>query len=209
MDDKVKIINQKTIYHGWSKLEKYELRYTRENGEVEHQIREIYDSGDGATVLLINLDTEKILLVRQYRLAAHLNGHPDGFLLECCAGMLDANDPDSAIKKEIEEETGYEVTNVNKLFEAYATPGAHKEKIHFYYAFYDNMKKSSKGGGLIKEQEEIEIVEFSFNEIMPLIHEGKIMDAKTIVLLTYGILHLIPKLLTNSDIKVINSQIVN
>ena len=189
MNDFVKIISVETLYKGWSELRRYVLDYTRKDGTQEKQIREIYNSGDGAAILLHNNTTKKVMLVRQFRLPALLNGHTDGMLLEACAGMLDENDAENAIIREVYEETGIHITKAEKIFEAFATPGAHMEKIHFFTAEYTEEHKAHDGGGLPEETEEIELVELSYEEIPGYIKRGKITDIKTIALLQYGLLH--------------------
>jgi nudix-type nucleoside diphosphatase (YffH/AdpP family) len=187
----IKFITETTLYKGWSTLKEYIIDYTRRDGRTEQQTREIYDSGDGAAVLLYNPSAQTILLIRQFRLPVLLNGHPDGFIIECCAGMLDELNPEQAIIKEIEEETGYQVTEVTKIYEAFATPGAHKEKIHFYTAKYDDSMKIHNGGGDISEQEDIEILEYGYDQISDLLISGEIIDAKTIVLLQWAVMKLV------------------
>lgn len=189
MNDFVKIISVETLYKGWSELRRYVLNYTRKDGSKEIQIREIYNSGDGAAILLYNNTAKKVMLVRQFRLPALLNGHPDGMLLEVCAGMLDKNDAESAIIKEVYEETGIHITKAEKIFEAFATPGAHMEKIHFFTAEYSEEHKAHVGGGLPEETEEIELVELRYEEILPYIKNGNITDIKSIALLQYGLMH--------------------
>lgn len=186
MAGRVNILKEKVLYNGWSSLKQYVIEYKRRDGRIEEQIREIYNSGDGAAVLLYNPDIRKILLIRQFRLPVLLSGHPDGFIIECCAGMLDDLNPEQAIIKEIEEETGYRIQDVDKIFEAYATPGAHMEKIHFYTARYDATMKVHAGGGEVREQEDIEILEFGYDEIRQLLLSGLIIDAKTIILLQWA-----------------------
>lgn len=185
---KFDIQESSTLYKGWSTLTKYILKYLRNDGNIELQYREIFDSGDGAAVLLYNTARKKIILIRQFRLAAWLQGHPTGFIVEVCAGMLDDKDPTATIIKEIEEETGYVVKDVHKIMEAYATPGAHKEKIHFYIGQYDPLLRTGKGGGVAHETEEIEVLEYDMFTIPDLLQSGKIQDAKTIILLQYGLL---------------------
>jgi len=193
MSLRIKFNSETTLYKGWSTLKEYIIDYTRRDGRTEQQTREIYDSGDGAAVLLYNPSAQTILLIRQFRLPVLLNGHPDGFIIECCAGMLDELNPEQAIIKEIEEETGYQVTEVTKIYEAFATPGAHKEKIHFYTAQYDDKMKIHNGGGDISEQEDIEILEYRYNQIPNLLTSCEIIDAKTIVLLQWAMMRLVVK----------------
>ena len=186
MAGNVDIIKEKVLYKGWSVLKQYIISYTRRDHKVEQQIREIYNSGDGAAVLLYNPDERKILLIRQFRLPVLLHGHPDGFIIECCAGMLDNLDPEAAIIKEIEEETGYKISHVEKIYEAFATPGAHMEKIHFYSGIYHANMKITQGGGRSSEQEDIELIEYNYSEIPTLLQSGQIIDAKTIILLQWA-----------------------
>jgi len=187
MGGRVKIREEITLYKGWSALKKYIISYTRKDGHKEKQTREIYNSGDGAAVLLYNPKDKKILLIRQFRLPVLLQGHKDGFIIECCAGMLDELHPEQAIIKEIKEETGYKVKDVTKIYEAFATPGAHMEKIHFYTAMYDVSMKIHMGGGEEAEQEDIEILEYGYEDITRLLHSGEIIDAKTIILLQWAL----------------------
>ncbi|MBC7884621.1 MAG: NUDIX domain-containing protein [Saprospiraceae bacterium] len=186
MTARIKIIQETTLYKGWSTLKKYIISYTRRDGRKEKHTREIYNSGDGAAVLLYNPSEKKILLIRQFRLPVLLSGHPTGFIIECCAGMLDELDPEQAIIKEIKEETGYQVQEVTKIYEAFATPGAHMEKIHFYTAKYDATMKLNSGGGELSEQEDIELLEYDYGDIQGLLNSGEIIDAKTIVLLQWA-----------------------
>ena len=186
MNPSVRFISEKTLYKGWSTLTEYILEYTRKDKRKEKHVREIYDSGDGAAILLYNPESRKITLVRQFRLPAYLNGHPDGMLLEVCAGMLDLHHPEAAIIKEVEEETGIRLERVEKIFEAFATPGAHKEKIHFFTGTYDESMRKSKGGGLHDENEDIEVIEIGFDKIDEILISGGIVDIKTLALIYYG-----------------------
>lgn len=188
-NNRVKIIRESILYQGWSTLIQYVIDYIRSDQHTETLVREIYDSGDGVVVLLYNNKTDKILLIRQFRLPVYLNGHPTGFILECCAGLLDHHQPESAAKKEIEEETGYRLQNIHKIYEAFATPGAHKEKIHYYYGLYDEQMQISQGGGLITENEDIEIIEYPYSQIPELLKSGAIIDSKTIILLQWALLN--------------------
>lgn len=188
-NNRVKIIRESILYQGWSTLIQYVIDYIRSDQHTETLVREIYDSGDGVVVLLYNNKTDKILLIRQFRLPVYLNGHPTGFILECCAGLLDHHQPESAAKKEIEEETGYRLQNIHKIYEAFATPGAHKEKIHYYYGLYDEQMQISQGGGLITENEDIEVIEYPYSKIPELLKSGAIIDSKTIILLQWALLN--------------------
>jgi GDP-mannose pyrophosphatase NudK len=185
---KYNILTTKVLHKGWSALSSFEMEYYFADGTKTIVHREIYDSGDGAAVLMHNPSEKKVLLVKQFRLAAVLNGHPDGFILESCAGMLDINHPEKAIIKEIEEETGFCIKKVIKTGEVFATPGAHMEKIHLYTAEYSAGMKIHDGGGNREENEEIEVLEYSFDEIKSMVEKGEIRDAKTLILLQQGIL---------------------
>ena len=191
MNERVKILKEEYLYKGWSVLKNYYISYVRSDGKTENQVREIYNSGDGAAVLLYNVEEKKIILIRQFRLPALLNGHPSGFMIEACAGMLDNLNPEAAIIKEIEEETGYKIKAVKKIYEAFATPGAHMEKIHFYIAEYKECMKINEGGGELREQEDIEILEYDFEEITPLLKSKEMVDAKTIILLQWACLNIL------------------
>lgn len=190
MGNRVSIVKDEVLYEGWSSLRKVTLDYVRSDGRSEKQVREIFNSGDGAAVLLYNPVEKIILVIRQFRLPVMINSDSDGFIIECCAGLLDDLDPETAIIKEIREETGYQIDNVKKVYEAFATPGAHLEKIHYYVAEFDESKHVGTGGGLINEQEDIEILKFGYNEIPHLLQSGKIVDTKTIVLLQWALLNL-------------------
>ena len=187
--NRIKILKETILYQGWSTLKQYTIEYIRSNRQVETQVREIFDSGDGVAVLLYNRITDKVLLIRQFRLPIFLNGHSSGFVLECCAGLLESQNPEKAIIREIEEETGYRLKEVFKIYEAFASPGAHKEKLHYYYAFYDDTIRVNSGGGLRSEQEDIEIDEYSLSQIPEMLLSGSIVDAKTITLLQWALLH--------------------
>lgn len=189
MEKKVQLVQENTLYKGWSMLKEYIIRYRFNDGRQADLKREIYNSGDGAAVLLYNPVSKKILLVRQFRLAALLNGHPDGFIIETCAGMLDDQHPREAILREIEEETGYRIKELEKTGEVYATPGAHMEKIHLYAARYDENDRVTVGGGSAEENEEIEIIEMTFEEVRQFVAKGKWEDAKTLILVQHGILN--------------------
>jgi nudix-type nucleoside diphosphatase (YffH/AdpP family) len=189
-ENKITTLSRTILYKGWSALSSYKILYQRDNGELELQTREIYNSGDGAAVLLYNPQEKKIILIKQFRLPVYLNSETDGFILECCAGLLDNQNPEKTIINEVYEETGYRIANVKKIYEAFATPGAHMEKIHYFVATYTAAMKAGEGGGKQEEQEEIEILEFDYNQIPDLLREGKIIDSKTIILLQWAWLNL-------------------
>ena len=186
MVEKVKILKEEILSKAWSTLTKYTLAYRRENGKIETQYREVHHTGNGTCVLLINKNTENIILVKQFRIATLVNGHKDGFIYEACAGLVEQKDPEGTIIKEIQEETGIRLDKVKHLYNAYSTPGAKTEKVSFYIAEYTDEMKNADGGGLEEEQEEIEIVEMSFVKAYEMIATGEIEDLKTISLLQYA-----------------------
>jgi len=183
---KIKINSIKNLANDHYKLDKVNFDYQTKNGTWQNQSRECYDRGDGACILLYNPLKKTVILTKQFRMPSYLNGNTDGMMLEVCAGLLDDQDPITCIKNEAEEETGYKINNPAKVFEIYSTPGAVTEKIHYFIAEYSDVMKISEGGGLEEETEEIEVLEFNFEESLKLISTGKICDAKTIILLQYA-----------------------
>jgi len=185
-NSKVKIKSVKNLSNDWYKLDKVNFDYQTKNGSWQNQNRESYDRGDGACILLYNAVEKKVILTKQFRMPSFLNGNDDGMMIEVCAGLLDKDDPLTCIKKEAEEETGYFIKNPKKILEIYSTPGAVTEKIHYFIAEYTNDMKISEGGGLDEETEEIEVLEFNFEDALNMIYSGEIKDAKTIILLQYA-----------------------
>lgn len=186
---KVKINKIENLSHNWYKLDKIDFHYLTKNGHWQHQIRESYDRGDGAAILLYNSIQKTVILTKQFRMPSYLNGNNNGMMIEVCAGLLDENDPVTCIKKEAEEETGYKITKPIKIFELYSTPGAVTEKIHYFIAEYNQQMKISEGGGLQEETEEIEVLEINFKKALKMIETGEICDAKTIILLQFIQIH--------------------
>ncbi|BBB97639.1 MULTISPECIES: GDP-mannose pyrophosphatase [Bradyrhizobium] len=173
---------------------RYELKsatfdYRRANGEWQTQVREVYDRGNGAALLPYNLTTRSVVLVRQFRYPAFANGYDD-LLIEAAAGMLDDAEPEARIRAEAEEEIGYRLAHVRKVFEAFTSPGAVTEKLHCFVAEYDAAMRVGDGGGLADEGEDIEVLELSIDDALAMISDGRIVDAKTIMLLQYAALHL-------------------
>ena len=173
---------------------RYELKsatfdYRRSNGEWQTQVREVYDRGNGAVLLPYNLKARTVVLVRQFRYPAFANGYDD-LLIEAAAGMLDDAAPEDRIRAEAEEEIGYRLDRVRKVFEAFMTPGAVTEKLHFFVAEYDAAMRIGDGGGLADEGEDIEVLELALDDALAMISDGRIVDAKTIMLLQYAALHL-------------------
>lgn len=189
MSEKARIIRNDILSNNWYTLRKITYDYLKKNGQWQTQTREAYDRGNGATILLYNKESQTIILTRQFRLPTFINGNEDGMLIEACAGLLDKDNPEDCIRRETEEETGYLVKDVRKIFEAYMSPGSVTEILYFFVAAYSNSMKVNEGGGVAKEQEEIEVLEIPFNKAVSMIENGKIKDAKTIMLLQYAQLH--------------------
>ena len=182
---RVKIKKVKNLSNDWYKLDKVNFDYQLENGTWQNQNRECYDRGNGACILLYNIKEKTVVLTRQFRMPSYLNGNKDGMMVEVCAGLLDEDDPLTCIIKEVEEETGYKISNPKKVFELYSTPGAVTEKIHYFIGAYDATMKISEGGGLEHEAEEIEVLELPFEKALEMVENGEINDTKTVVLLQY------------------------
>lgn len=185
-NNKIKIKRVENLSHNWYKLDKVTFDFQTKNGIWQEQIRECYDRGDGAAILLYNSIKKTVVLTKQFRMPSYLNGNKTGMSIEVCAGLLDKNDPLTCIINEAEEETGYEIKKPIKLFEIFSTPGAVTEKIHYFIAEYNDEMKISDGGGLEEETEEIEVLEIPFSQALDMIYSGEINDAKTIILLQHA-----------------------
>ena len=185
----IKIEETEILSDNWYTLKKVSYQYRNDDGSWELQVREAYDRGNGATILLYNSEEKKVILTSQFRLPTYINGNEDGVMIEACAGLLDKDNPEDCIRKETEEETGYKVTKVRKIFEAYMSPGSVTEILHFFVAEYTHDMKVSDGGGLAEEQENIEVLELTTEEAYKMVDNGQIKDAKTIMLLQYAQLH--------------------
>ena len=186
MGNKIKNVVINTLYKGWATLNEVSFLYKMKNESWVNQKRESYDRGDGATVLLYNKVKKTVILTKQFRVSTFLNGNDSGFVLETCAGMLDNDQPEACIIREIEEETGYRVNSVTKLFKAYSSPGALTEILHYFIAEYSEDMKVNEGGGLDSEHEDIEVLEMPFEFAVNMIATGEIEDVKTICLLQYA-----------------------
>ena len=187
-----KITIQKTelLSDNWYILNKVTFDYNKDSDDTETQVREVYDRGNGAVILLYNSAKKTVVLTRQFRLPTYLNGNTSGMLIEACAGMLDEDNPIDCIIRETEEETGYRLSSVKKVFQSYMSPGAVTEILHFFIGEYQPEMKVSEGGGLAEEHENIEVLEYPFNEAYQMIASGEITDAKTIMLLQYAKINL-------------------
>jgi GDP-mannose pyrophosphatase NudK len=189
MSQRIIIKELKVLSDNWYILRKATFDFLRKDGTWQTQQRECYDRGNGAAILLYNKAQKTVILIRQFRMPTFLNGNTEGLLIEVPAGLLDALNPEECIRKEVEEETGYQITQVKKVFEAYMSPGAVTEILHFFIAEYEPHHKITDGGGLEHEQEEIEVIEMPFADALRMIETGEIRDGKTIMLLQYGAVH--------------------
>lgn len=189
MINDVKILETELLSDNWYTLRKITYEYLKKDGSKQVQSREAYDRGNGAVILLYNKELRKVILTRQFRLPTFLNGNASGMLIEACAGLLDTDNPEDCIKRETEEETGYQITEVKKVFEAYMSPGSVTEILYFFVAEYNQSMKVNEGGGLEHEEENIEVLELDIEEAIKMMETGEIKDAKTIMLLQYLRLH--------------------
>lgn len=179
----ITVIKDKILSDNYFVLRNITYDLTQRNGEVVQHKREVYDRGNGATVLLYNRQKQSVVLVRQFRVATWVNGNLDGMLIETCAGLLDDDEPEACIRKEAIEETGYQVSNVRKVFQLYMSPGGVTEIVHFFIAEYDERLRQNNGGGV--EDEDIDVLELPFAQAIEMIRSGEICDGKTVILLQY------------------------
>ena len=184
-NEQVRIIKEELLSNNWYTLKKYDFEMWKKNGQWIKQTREVYDRGNGAAILLYNIAQKTVILTRQFRLPSFVNGNGSGFLIEACAGLLDQENPEEAIRRETEEETGYRIREVRKVFESYMSPGSVSEILYFFIAEYSASMKVHEGGGVAQEEEDIEVLELGFDQAYEMIETGEIRDAKTIMLLQY------------------------
>ena len=182
-NERIRLREQLVLSDNWYTLRKITFDYQRKNGTWETQSREAYDRGNGATILLHNPAADTVVLTRQFRLPTFVNGNPSGLLIETCAGLLDDEHPDAAIRRETEEETGYRLTAVQRVMEAYMSPGSVTERLYFYLAEYSSTTERRGGGGI--EEEEIDVLELPLTQALAMIKTGEIQDGKTIMLLQF------------------------
>lgn len=187
--ERVRVVESRVLSDDWYLLKKTVFEFRRADGSWQRQQRETYDRGNGATLLLYQPNSRRVVLTRQFRFPAFVNGH-DGMMVEAPAGLLDQATPERRIRAEVEEETGYRVGEVRKVFEAFMSPGSVTEKLFFFVAEYDAASKVSAGGGIEAEGEDIEVLELPFEEALAMIRRGDIVDGKTIMLLQYAAMHL-------------------
>ena len=179
----ITVIKDKILSNNYFILRNITYDLTQRNGDVVQHKREVYDRGNGATVLLYNRQKQSVVLVRQFRVATWVNGNANGMLIETCAGLLDDDEPEACIRKEAIEETGYQVNNVRKVFQLYMSPGGVTEIVHFFIAEYDDRLRDNAGGGV--DDEDIDVLELPFTRAIEMIRTGEICDGKTVILLQY------------------------
>jgi GDP-mannose pyrophosphatase NudK len=189
MISNVTILQTDILSNNWYTLKKITYECLQKDGTRQLQTREAYDRGNGAVILLYNKEAKTVILTRQFRLPTFINGNADGMLIEACAGLLDKDNPEDCIRRETEEETGYKITDVKKVYEAYMSPGSVTEILYFFVAAYTQDMKISEGGGIAHEQENIEVLELPFGQALQMMQKGIIKDGKTIMLLQYAQIH--------------------
>jgi len=182
----IKNVKREILSDNWYILNKYTYDYQKPDGSWETQEREAYDRGNGAAILLYNSKKKTVVLTRQFRMPTYVNGNKDGMMIEVCAGLLDGDNPADCVRKETEEETGYKINNVEKVFQTYMSPGSVTEELFLFVGEYDDSMKVSDGGGAEDETENIEVLELNFDEAITMVSKGEIKDAKTIMLLQYA-----------------------
>ena len=184
MNPAVEVLQTEVLSDNWYVLRKVTFRIRGRDGAWHTQSREAYDRGNGATILPYDVGRRMVILTRQFRLPTYVNGNASGMLIEACAGLLDLDTPIDCIKRELREETGYELSAVRKVMEAYMSPGSVTEILHFYVGEYTQENRVSTGGGV--EEEDIEVLELPFDQALRMIASGEIRDGKTIMLLQFA-----------------------
>lgn len=184
MQERVRNIREQLLSDSWYTLKKYTFELLRRDGSWQEQSRESYDRGNGAVVLLYHKARKTVVLTRQFRFPIFVNGH-HGFLIEATAGLLDNASPEARIIAEAEEETGFRITHIEKVFESYMSPGSVTEKLFFFIAEYSDDDRQGSGGGVAEEGEDIEVLEWPFSRALDAVRSGEIMDAKTIMLIQH------------------------
>jgi len=181
---RIHIVHEELIADNYYPLKKVTYEQLGRDGKRQTQTREVYDCASGAAVLLYNRQHRSVVLTRQFRIGARLNGH-DGFLLEAAAGVLDGAPPEQRAKDEAHEETGYDIAHLEPVLELFVSPGSTTERLYLFVAEYDRARRSGKGGGLAEEGEHIEVVELDFDDALAMIKTGGILDIKTVLLLRH------------------------
>ncbi|AOW18835.1 GDP-mannose pyrophosphatase [Polaribacter vadi] len=186
---RIKNLKKTLLSDNYYTLSKFNFDYQKSDGSWVNPMREVYERGHGAGILLYNTTKKTVILIKQFRLPTYLHDHKDGFLIEIPAGLLDEDNPEQCIIRETEEEVGIRIKSVKKVYEGYSSPGVLTEKMHFFVGEYTEDMKVSKGGGLASENEDIEVLELPFTEAVRMLNEGEIVDTRTIVLLQYAQIH--------------------
>ncbi|QZQ51272.1 GDP-mannose pyrophosphatase NudK [Erwinia persicina] len=186
MSAKIDVIKNKILSENWFTLRNFTYDLTKKDGSTLRHKREVYDRGNGATILLYNREKNSVVLTRQFRIATWINGNPSGMLIETCAGLLDDDSPEVCIRREATEETGYVVGEVEKLFALYMSPGGVTEMVHFFAAEYSDARRENAGGGI--DDEDIDVLEMTFPEAWAMVKDGRIQDGKTVTLLQHALL---------------------
>ncbi|WP_299050781.1 NUDIX domain-containing protein [uncultured Polaribacter sp.] len=186
IDQKIKILSSKIVSNFWGTLEHVNFNFTFKNGKTENLTHEVYGKNDGVAILLYNLETKKVILSKQFRMPVFVAGVSNGFSIEVVGGALDEGEsPEDCVIRETEEEVGYKIDKITKISTVFLSPGLVKERVHLFIGAYKDINKTKNGGGLESENEEIEVLEFSFAEAFKMIATQKIIDARTILLLQY------------------------
>jgi nudix-type nucleoside diphosphatase (YffH/AdpP family) len=189
--DRIRILDVRTLSDDWFVLKKTTFDWRRADGTWQTVSRETYDRGNGATLLPFDPERRTVLLTRQFRYPAYVNGH-DGLLVEAAAGLLDGENPETRIRLEVEEELGLSLRDVREVFACFMSPGSVTERLHFFVGRYDASMRTGAGGGAVDEGEDIEVIEPSIEEALQMIHDRRICDGKTVMLLQYAALNLFP-----------------
>lgn len=185
-NDRIRNVVKKLLSDNWYTLNKFSFEFQKDDGTWEVQQREAYDRGNGAAILLYNKKKGTVILTRQFRMPTYVNGNEDGMMIEACAGLLDGDNPEDCIRKETEEETGYQIDNVEKVIETYMSPGSVTEILYLFVGEYEDRMKVDEGGGAEDETENIEVLEYPFEKALEMVATREIKDAKTILLLQYA-----------------------
>ena len=185
----IKNIEKTLLSDNYYTLNKFKFDYQMSDGSWVNQMREVYERGHGAGILLYNTTKKTVVLIKQFRLPTFLHDNKDGFLIEIPAGLLDEDNPKQCVIRETEEEVGIRLKSVKKVYEGYSSPGVLTEKMHFFVGEYTDDMKVSEGGGLESETEDIEVLEMPFTEAVRMLENGEIVDTRTIVLLQYAQIH--------------------
>ena len=185
MNPRIRNVRKLLLSDNWYTLNKVVFDYQMPDGRWVEQARESYDRGNGAAILLYNIKKSTVILISQFRMPTYLNGNESGMMIEACAGLLDGDDPETCVIKEAEEESGFRVSKVEKIYEAYMSPGAVTEVVHLYIGQYEESDRVGAGGGLEEEHEDISVLELDFNNAIKMMDKGEIKDAKTIILLQH------------------------